>query len=159
VGVERAGLYPTVGLQAAIVTMTPVPDFGEAVTWRVGLGATVPLFQGGVVAGRVDQAQAQAAQARAGVRAAREGAELEVRMAHGALSQALSSLEAHDEAVLLAQRAVEAAERRLDDGGGSLLQLQQAQLELIGAEASRTRARSAAGQAADLLDMAVRGSL
>lgn len=159
VGVERAGLYPTVGLQAGLVAMTPAPDFGRELTWRVSLGATVPLFQGGTVASRVDQAQARVSQARAGATALRELAELDVRRAHGSLAQAVAALEERELAVDIAQRAVVAAERRLDEGGGSLLQLQQAQIELIAAEASRTRARSASARASDTLRLAVDGGL
>jgi outer membrane protein len=125
----------------------------------VGLGATIPIFQGGIVASRVDQARAAAHRARAGSRAAREAADLEVRQAHGALAQSLAVLEQQDEAVRLATEAVEAAERRAGEGGGSLLQLQQAQLELVAAEAQRTRARSAAARASDALRLAVKGEL
>jgi len=159
VRLEKAGLYPTVGLQGVIMAVTPAPDFGKDVTWRVGLGASIPLFQGGVVASKVSQAQAQAAQAEAGVRASRERAEMEVRASHGALTQSLSSLEAQLEAVGLAEQAVAAAEKRLSEGGGSMLQLQQAQMELVASQAAHTRAKVSAARAADALRLAVSGSL
>ncbi|MEM7789429.1 MAG: TolC family protein, partial [Bacteroidota bacterium] len=159
IAVARAGRLPTVGAQGSVVAVDPAPDFGATLIWRVSVGATVPVFQGGAVSGRVRQAKARAAAADAGRRALQEGAEIEIRSAHGALAQALSSLSEQQEAVRLAEAAVAAAERRVDEGGGSLLQLQQAQLEEAAAEVQRTRARSAAARAADLLDLAVAGAL
>lgn len=159
VHVARAGRLPTVGVRAGLVALSPAPDLGADVTWRVSVGAAIPLYQGGTVTSRVRQARAQVAQAEAGVRALREAAELEVRRAHGALSQALSSLVEQEEAVRLAKRAVQAAEARVDEGGGSLLQLQQAQLEEVAAEVLRTRARSSAARAAATLELVTRGAL
>lgn len=159
VGVERAAMYPSLALTAGAAAVTPTPDFGEELTWRVGVGATVPLFQGGAVGARVDESAARATAAEAAVRAMRDAAEIEVRMAHGALSRALASLAEQEEAVRLAARAVEAAERRLDEGGGSLLELHQARLEQVAAEVRRTRARAEAARAADLLALAARGTI
>jgi len=159
VGVERAGLYPTMGLTADAGTLTPPGDFLEPITWRVGLGANIPIFQGGRVGARVDGAAAVAQQAEAGERVVREAAEIEIRMAHGALASALATLVEQEEAVRLARDTTAAAERRVDQGGGTLLDLQQAQLEQYGAEFRLTRARSEAAMAADLLALAVKGSL
>ncbi len=159
ISVARSGRWPTVGAQAAVIAVDPVPAFAADFVWRVSVGATIPVFQGGAVSGRVRQAKARAAAADAGQRAMAEGAELEIRSAHGALAQALSSLSETEQAVRIAERAVAAAERRVDEGGGSLLQLQQAQLEEAAAEVSRTRARSAAARAADVLELAVAGAL
>jgi len=159
IDVARAGRWPVVAARAGVVAVDPAPDFAQDFVWRVSVGATVPVFQGGAVAGRVRQAKARAVMADAGQRALLEAAEIEVRSAHGALAQALSSLVEQEEAVRIAQQAVVAAERRVDEGGGSLLQLQQSQLEEAAAEVQRTRARSAAARAADLLELAVAGAL
>ncbi len=159
IGVARAERLPSVAVQAGVVAVDPAPDLGRDLTWRVALGARVPLFQGGAVQSRVRQAKARRAQAEAGARTLQEAAELEVRRAHGALSQALSSLVEQEAAEALANRAVQAAERRVDEGGGSLLQLQQAQLEEVRAQVALTRARTAASRAMDALAVAVRGAL
>jgi len=159
VAVQRNGLYPTLALVGGIAAMTPVPDFGKGFTWRVGVNATVPLFQGGVVGSKVDEAQAKVQQAQAGERLARQGAELQVRLAHGTLSRAVASLEEQQDAVRLARAAVTAAEARVDHGAGSLLQLQQAQLEQVAAEVALSRARAQASRASDALQLVVHGSL
>lgn len=159
VGLARATGWPTVGVRGGVMAVTPAPDLGAELTWRVTVGAQVPLFQGGMVASRVRQARAQVSQAESGARALREAAEIEIRRAHGALSQALSSLAEQEEAVRLAKRSVQAAEARVDEGGGSLLQLQQAQLEEVAAEVLETRARSAAARASDMLQLVVAGVL
>lgn len=159
VAVQRNALFPTLALVGGIAAVNPVPDFGKGFSWRVGVNATVPVFQGGVVGSRVDEASARVQQARAAERLARQGAELQVRMAHGALSRAVASLQEEQEAVRLASAAVTAAEARVDHGAGSLLQLQQAQLEQVAAEVGLTRARAAASRAADSLQLAVHGDL
>lgn len=159
VGVQRGGMLPTVAAFAGIQAVDPAPDLGEPVVWRAGVQATIPLFQGGQVAGRVSQARARASQAEAGARVAQEQAELEVRMAHGALARSLAALGQEEESVRLAQAAVTAAEARLGEGGGSLLQLQQAQMELLGAEARRTRATLDAARARASLALAASGDL
>jgi outer membrane protein len=159
VALQRNALFPTLALVGGIAAVDPVPDFGKGFTWRVSVNATVPLFQGGVVGSRVDEASAQVAQARAAERLARQGAELQVRMAHGTLSRAVASLAEQDEAVRLARAAVTAAEARVDHGAGSLLQLQQAQLEQVAAEVGLTRARAQASRASDALKLAVHGTL
>ena len=156
---ERAGVYPTVALRGGVMAVTPAPDFGQELTWQVGLGLQVPVFQGGVVDGRVRQAQARASQADAGSRALRERAEIEVRQAHGVLVRSLSSLEAQAEAVDLAEQAVAAAETRLGEGGGTMLQLQQAQIELVAAKAAQTKGEAEAARAADVLRLVARGTL
>ncbi|MFT4625968.1 MAG: outer membrane protein TolC [Myxococcota bacterium] len=155
--VAQAARYPTVGLQGAVNAVTPAPALGKELTWRVSLGATVPLFQGGV-SGQVGQARAQVARAEAASRMAREQAELQVRRSHGALSQAVAALGLQDEALALARATVTAAEARLTEGGGSLFQLQQAQLELVAAEGARTAAGINASRASAELDLAARGT-
>jgi hypothetical protein len=46
----------------------------------------------------------------------------------------------------------------MGEGGGTLLQLQQAQLELIAVEARLTQARAEAAENMDLLTLAVQGA-
>lgn len=157
--VERSGWYPVVVARAGITAVEPAPDLGTSPNWRVMVGATVPLFQGGAVAARTSGASARMSQAQAAEAVARERAELEVRRAHGALARALASLAEHTEASRLAGEAVAAAERRLDGGGGSLLAVHQAMADQIAADARGTAARAEAGRARDALALAVWGRL
>ncbi|MCB9690277.1 MAG: TolC family protein [Alphaproteobacteria bacterium] len=153
--VEERSAWPILAARGSVAAATPAPDLGAPVVWNVQLAATVPLLQGGVTRARVAGADERVAQASAAVRAARELAEIEVRRAHGDLARAIAALASREKALDLAEQAVAAAERRLGDGGGSLLAVQQAQAEQIVARAELTRARADASRAADLLDLAV----
>lgn len=152
--VERTRLMPIVAAKAGVYAVDPAPTLGNPLNWRVQVGATLPLFQGGTVAARVSGASARVAQADAALRAQEERAAIEIRTAHAQLATSLASLSAREEAVEFADQGVAAAEARLDGGGGSLLELQQAQAEQIQARAELTMARSAASRARHQLDQA-----
>ena len=159
VSMEKKARLPTLGLVAGGVYLEPDPELlTENLIWRVGAGLNVPLTQGGLVTAKANEARAQATQAEAGARAIKELAEIEVRTAHGTLARALTVLQAQETAVQLAGDAVNAAEKRMGEGGGTLVQLQQLQLELIIAEAQRLTARADAAKASDMLALAVHGT-
>jgi outer membrane protein TolC len=159
VSMEKKARLPTLGLVAGGVYLEPNPELlNSNLIWRVGAGLNVPLTQGGLVTAKANEARAQATQAEAGARAIRELAEIEVRTAHGTLARALTVLQAQETAVQLAEEAVNAAEKKMGEGGGTLVQLQQLQLELIIAEAQRLTARADAAKAADMLELAVHGT-
>jgi outer membrane protein len=159
VSVEKKARLPTLGLVAGGVYLEPDPELlTENLIWRVGAGLNVPLIQGGAVTAKANEARAQATQAEAGARAIKELAEIEVRTAHGTLARALAVVQAQETTVQLAEDAVNAAEKRMGEGGGTLVQLQQLQLELIIAEAQRLTARADAAKASDMLALAVHGT-
>jgi outer membrane protein TolC len=159
ISMERKARIPTLGLVAGGVYLEQEAELLDTdFIWRVGAGVNVPLTQGGLVTAKVNQAQAQAAQAEAGARAIRELAEVEVRSAHGSLARALTVLRGQEAAVELAEDAVDAAEKKMGEGAGTLVQLQQSQLELIIAVAQRAAARAEAAKAADMLALAVHGA-
>ncbi len=153
--VERQGLLPVIAAKGGLYLLDPAPDLGEAVNWKVQVGATIPLFVGGTTRARISSAGARLSQAEAAQRAVAEQAQIEVRAAHGELSRSLAALTARTEALEFSEQAVAAAESRLDLGGGSLLEVQQAQAEQLVSRAELTRARSSAARAADTLWLAV----
>jgi len=155
----RSTRLPIVAATASATLLEPEPAFGDQLNYRLMLGAQVPLFQGGAVSARVSGSAATVDLARAGSRALHEAAEVQVRAAHGGLATSMASLSELEEAVRLSREAVEAAEERMAEGGGSLLALQQAQASQIAAEARLTRGRAAAARASDALTLAVRGEL
>jgi len=154
--VEKRGYLPTLAARGSVVVLDPAPDLGTPLNWKVQLGATIPVFRGGSTRARVQSAGARVSQAEAGRRLAIERAQLEVRSAHGELARAIAALGGRREALDLAEQAVQAAERRSEAGGGSLLAIQQAQAQQLQARAALTRAEAEAGQAADLLALAVK---
>ena len=153
----RAPALPVLGVTANVSYLEPEPYFADQWNYKLMLGITVPLFQGGGVAAQIDEAQAREAQARAGLDALQELARMEVIRTHGQLAGALASLQQREEAVELAQQAVEASDIRFKEGGGSLLDLEQARARLLQAQVQLTLARAEAAQAADLLELVAGG--
>ena len=155
---ERGAAMPIVGLSGKVFGLDPAPLVYDDTNWNVMIGVTVPLVQGGQVMAKVDQAQAQVAKASAAKRLVRDQAELEVIRIHGELSAAMASLTEREEALRLAKEAVAAAESRLKEGAGTMLDLQTAHGGVAEAQVRLTLAKADAAYASDKLRHAV-GSL
>jgi outer membrane protein TolC len=155
----RAGMWPVVAASGSLTYLEPAPGFGDDVSWRLMLGAQIPLYQGGAVAARADQADARVAQAEAAERVLREAAEVKVIAARGALDASLVTLGGHAEAVRLAREAVTAAEARVKGGSATLLELQQSESTLAEAEFRQAYARSEASMAKTRLQIAMTGGV
>jgi outer membrane protein len=108
--------------------------------WNAGVSLTWPLFQGGAVAARVDEAGA----ALAGLSAAREDlyqqVRLEVDQARLAVRAAKATIAAAEESVVSARDLLRLAEGRYQAGAGSALELADAQLAVQNAAAQRVQA-------------------
>jgi outer membrane protein TolC len=148
---ERGAAMPLLGASGRYYGLDPAPMVAEDWNWQVMVGLQVPLFQGGQVMAKVDQAQAQVEMATAARRLVHDQAELEVIRVHGELNAAMASLTEREEALRLAQEAVSAVEARVKEGAGSMLDLQQAQGGVAEARVRLTLARADAAQAYDKL--------
>ncbi len=143
IGVATADLYPNLKLSASLTqgALKPKDIFSyDASGWDVGAGLTAPLFDGGTLKARREQARAAA-------RVASARYQQTVLSAFGQVADALAALSA-DEASLAAQDRVEtqASERlrlarlAVDRGGGTMLEVIDAQRALNGARSGRARA-------------------
>lgn len=148
---SMAPALPIVGMTGSYTYMDPPMFFGERWQYNVKIGLTVPLVQGGAVKARMDGARAREEQARQGRQALREKADLEVIQAHGLLTAAMAAMGEAEEAVRLADHAVDVAQTRLGKGGGSVFNLDQAQARQVEARIKLLTARSEAAQAWDVL--------
>ncbi|KSB87956.1 RND transporter [Caulobacter vibrioides] len=142
IGVATADLYPNLKLSASLTqgALKPKDLFSyDASGWDVGAGLTAPLFNGGALKARREQARAAA-------RVASARYQQTVLTAFGQVADALAALSA-DEAALAAQDRVErqASERlrlahlAFDRGGGTMLEVIDAQRALNAARQSRAR--------------------
>lgn len=154
-----APALPVIGATGSLTYLDPAPYFGDDWNYKVQLGITVPLVQGGVVKARVDQARAREEQARAAERALTEKARTEVIMAHGNLATAMASIGEGEESIRLAEKALAIAEERLKLGAGSVLAVDQAQAKVTEPRVKLVQARSDATLAADTLELVVEGAV
>lgn len=155
VGVATANLYPDIRLSANLTQSALHPedlfDTGLSSGWSIGPGLTAPIFHGGTL-----RAQKRAAEAEAHASLARY--QQTVLRAFTQVSDLLAALGADQQAIAALQRAVTAAEASARNaqtayslGGGTLLQVTDAERQL-----SRTRRSlvSAQGQLyADLVQL------
>lgn len=142
IGVATADLYPNLKLSASLTqgSLKPGDLFSyDASGWDIGAGLTAPLFDGGAL-------KARRQQAREAARAASARYQQTVLTAFAQVADALSALSADETALAAQGRAEQQAAERLrlarvafDKGGGTLLEVVDAQRTLNAARSARAR--------------------
>jgi len=144
IGVATADLYPNIKLSASLTqgSLKPGDLFSyDASGWDIGAGLTAPLFDGGAL-------RARRQQAREAARAASARYQQTVLTAFGQVADALSALSADEAALAAHARTEQQATERLrlarvafDKGGGTLLEVVDAQRTLNAARSAQARAQ------------------
>lgn len=144
IGVTTADLYPSLKLSASLTqgALKPGDLFSyDASGWDIGAGLTAPLFDGGTL-------KARRQQAREAARAANARYQQTVLTAFGQVADALSALSADEAALAAHARTEQQATERLrlarvafDKGGGTLLEVVDAQRTLNAARAAQARSQ------------------
>lgn len=125
--------------------------------WSVTLAATVPLFDGGLTAQRVREAEVRLEQLRATEAQIRQGIEMEVRRAVLTMASALEELATADKTIEQAQEGLRIANVRFAAGVSTNLEVITAQASLAQAEANRIQALFSVALARAQLERAVGG--
>jgi outer membrane protein TolC len=131
----RGDRAPTVLLAADYAQSGQVPE-GSVNVGDVGGFVSLPLFTGGLLTGRIDEADSRTREARATLSDTQQQVELDVRTALERLSESAAEEAASELSLTLAQRELEMAQDRYSNGVG-------ASVDLIEAQAELARARSA----------------
>ncbi len=158
--VARAGARPA-------LVLTGGPTWGNttaaglgtsaAFGWSLTLAATVPLFDGGLTAHRIREAEARVAQLRAAEVQLRQSIELEVRRALLTLASAAEEVAAAEATVQQAMEGLRIANVRFAAGVSTNLEVITAQAALAQAEANRVQALFNVNVARAQLERAVGG--
>lgn len=142
------------------------PSYGNAsgslittAGWAVTVAATVTLFDGGLTAQRVREAEAKVEQLREAEAQIRQVIELEVRRALLNFSSAAEEMAAADKAVELAQEGLRIANVRFAAGVSTNLEVVTAQASLSQAEGNRIQALFNVNLARAQLERAVGGAV
>ncbi len=143
IGVATADLYPNIKLSASLTqgALKPGDIFSyDASGWNLGAGLTAPLFDGGAL-------KARRQQAREAARVSNARYQQTVLTAFGQVADALSALSADETALAAHGRTEQQAAERLrlarvafDKGGGTMLEVVDAQRTLNAARSARARA-------------------
>jgi outer membrane protein TolC len=131
----RGDRAPTVLLAADYAQSGQVPE-GAVNVGDIGGFVSLPLFTGGQLSGRIEEADSRTREARAALSDTQQQVELDVRTALERLSESAAEEAASEESLTLAQRELEMAQDRYSQGVG-------ASVDLIEAQAELARARSA----------------
>jgi NodT family efflux transporter outer membrane factor (OMF) lipoprotein len=144
IGVATADLYPNIKLTASLTqgSLKPQDIFSyDATAWNVGAGLTAPILNGGALKARRQQAREAAVASSARYQQT-------VLTAFAQVADALSALSADDAAIAAYGRSETQAGESLrlarvayDKGGGTLLEVLDAQRRVHEVQASRVRAQ------------------
>ncbi len=110
-------------------------------TWMARIGATYPLFDAGATRAQVASARADVESARWRVAALMLSIQEEVEAAHLRLRQAAAVIEAAGVARQDAQKSLEAAEARYQEGLAIVVEVTDAQLALLRAQVAQVQAQ------------------
>ncbi len=109
-------------------------------TWSVGVGVSIPLYDGGRQAALVEQARANLDAARARLESVRFQVRQEALLARLQVRSAVAKLEAARRAALAAREALSVAQGRYGAGVGTILEVVTARTDLAAAEVALVQA-------------------
>lgn len=109
-------------------------------TWSVGIGVSIPLYDGGRRAAAVEQARATLDASRARLESVRFQVQQEALLARLQAQSAIAKVEAARRAALAAREAFNVAQGRYAAGVGTIVEVATAQTELAAAEVALVQA-------------------
>ncbi len=140
----RGERYPTVDLTAGYMRFDDYDgslSSRELEDYSVGLRVSVPLYQGGSAGARVRRAERERSRQLEELERARREVRKEARSAFLSLDSLRSEVGALEQAVKAGRRAVEAAEAEMKGGTGSVVDVLDAERELIATQRDLKEAR------------------
>ncbi len=143
----EAASYPTVGLVGAIGPSGVLPSQYDYRTYSYGIQMALPLYQGGALTARVDQADSRLRQAQWTLQDGRRQVAEDVRLARLALKTQQAQLRAASDRLLLSQRLLDQSRDRFASGVADNLELMDAQAQLAAAQSDRIGALGALNMA------------
>jgi len=135
----RAGHMPTLNLIGNGYWTKDARD-GET-QWDVGLGLTIPIFEGGAVQGRVREAKSEEIEAQLNLQRQKRAAESEIAQIHASLTNTLRQITSLEEAVTSSEKNYKEQTRDYSYGLVNNLDVLQAQNTLQETRRSLDRSR------------------
>jgi len=130
----------TVTLDGRYVLVSGGTTTGSPGTWSVGVGISIPVYDGGRRRAQVEQARANLDSARARLESARFQVRQEALLARLQAAMVLAKVEAARRSALAAREAFNVAQGRYAAGVGTILEVATAQTELAAAEVALVQA-------------------
>ena len=152
----KAGARPAVGLTGGF-SADGIASGSLSLGWSITLAATFPLFDGGVTAAKIKEAELRLEQLKVVEAQLRQGIELGVWQAVLNLSAAAEELTTAGKTIEQAREALRIAQVRFREGVGTNLEVITAQSALTQAESARVQALFSYNTARAQLERAVGG--
>ena len=143
IAIARSEHWPAIGFRSdfgAVNYPESWPDDDWRQNWTVGVGLTLPIFNGGRIRANARIARADADEAKAALRLSEELAALDLASTRSDLTAARVEWETSGRTIEQAQRAYEIAELRYSEGLSTQLELSDARLQLAQSLATRAEA-------------------
>ncbi|MEZ5360742.1 MAG: TolC family protein [Candidatus Zixiibacteriota bacterium] len=146
ISIEKGGHKPTIGLSSSMQWDGYYPKFsstrlkGWTRSWNVGVSFSVPIFTGFETKGKIQQARVDYNQSRLQNSQLNRQIRLEVRDAVGKVKEAKQRVEALGETVDQAKRGYDISQVRYQNGIGTQLEVQDAQVALTQARVNKINA-------------------
>jgi outer membrane protein TolC len=135
----KAGLNPTLALTGEY-SRSKASFFSTGTSWQVALGASKPIFDGGLTRSQVSGAEAQLKQAQLAVDTQKQQVALDVTQPYLSLDQATKQLQVATQGVVNARERARVAEVRFQAGVTNGVEVLDAQTSLAAAEAAQVNA-------------------
>lgn len=135
----RAGLNPSVALNG-LYNRSTASALSSGTTWQVTLGASVPIFDGGLTRSDTKSAESQLKQAQLALETEKQQVALDVTQPFLSLDQATKQLQVATQGVLDASERARVAEVRFQAGVTNGIEVIDAQTSLARAEATQVSA-------------------
>lgn len=149
IDIAEGGHRPNIGIASQVQWSSLVERFSQTSTssdawnrsWTVGISMTWPIFSGFQTTGKIRQAKVDYSQSQLNRSQQVRQVRLEVQDALGKLTEARQRVEALGQTVKQAERGVEIARVRYNNGVGTQLELLDAQVALTASRVNRISAR------------------
>ncbi len=142
IGLQRSGHLPQLDLVASFGKFDTSSQFGlQGDTELVGVRLNVPLYEGGAVNSRTQQASYKYEQAKEFLTAAKRAVKRQVKDAYRGITTSISRVDALKTAVSSAEIAVQSTEAGFDVGVRTLVEVLDAQRDLYRAKRDYSRTR------------------
>lgn len=135
IAVQRGGHFPTVGLTASVSHQKIGGTFGGRTDEQsIGIQGQLPIFQGFAVSSRVSEAQARYTQSREQLEGTRRSVSRDTADAYRAVQTSVRQVRALEQAVKSNRSALAATEAGYEAGTRTIVDVLDAQSNLLGAE-------------------------
>jgi outer membrane protein len=136
----QCGRYPAITSSAGAGMQSPVRTIDWHENWNIGIGLSLPLYEGGAISAAIRQARGGLISAQGNLALAEQLVSLDVEQQYLSVKQAFASIDVAKKSVEQSSNALTMAQERYKVGSGSPLEISNAELDYSNAKISLVQA-------------------